>query len=253
MTVVHVSKEPPVLTLTIDRPQTLNAIDFEVIDRLEDGLQIAEKDDRYRAVVITGAGSRSFISGGDLRKFAKLKTRQQVGMMALRMRVILERLENADFWTIAAVNGPAYGGGVETALACDFRVAAESATFGFTQANFSVPPGWGGLTRLVETVGKPLALRWLAESSIVDARSALAAGLVHEVVPDNRIGAAVRAFETRLLRHERKLIGALKKGIAATHELPRREAIKAELDPFVECWLSPEHRAHVDAFLERTR
>lgn len=250
---VHVDESPPVLTLTIDRPATLNAIDFDVIDGLEDGLQIAEKDDRYRAVVITGAGDRSFISGGDLRKFAKLTTRQQVGMMALRMRVILERLETADFWTIAAVNGPAYGGGCETALACDFRVAAESASFGFTQANFAVPPGWGGLTRLAETVGKPTALRWLGEASIVDAQTALQAGLVHEVVPDEHIRAAVRAFETRLLRHERKLIGALKKGMISAHSLSRGEAIKAELDPFVECWLSPEHSAHVSAFLERTK
>lgn len=247
---VTVRHEPPLLWFTIDRPQALNAIDFDVMAKLEDTLDVVEKDAALRVLVLTGAGTRSFISGGDLRKFAKLKTREQVGMMALRMRMILDRFEALDMWTIAAVNGPAYGGGCETALACDFRIAAEHATFGFTQANFAVPPGWGGLTRLIEVVGKPTALRWLAEATIVDAATAERTGLVHEVVPGDRLESAVRAFCTRLARHDRPLISALK---SSAHSPARREAIEAELDPFVECWLSDEHQRRIDSFLERTR
>ncbi len=249
---VHVELSAPVLKVTIDRPTRLNAIDFEVMESLEDALELAEKDEKFRVVVLTGAGTRAFVSGGDLRRFAKLKTRQQVGTMALRMRVILDRLEKLDAWVIAAVNGPAYGGGCETALACDFRVASDHATFGFTQANFAVPPGWGGLTRLVETVGKPTALRWLAESAVVRPDEALATGLVHEVVAADRLDEAVRAWATRLARHERVLIRALKQGMANAHSLPRREAIEQELHPFVDCWLSDEHQIQIDAFLERT-
>jgi enoyl-CoA hydratase len=249
---VHVEINPPLLTITINRPTTLNAIDFGVMESLEDAISMAEKDAKFRVVVLTGAGTRSFISGGDLRRFAKLTRREQVGMMALRMRVILERLEKLDAWVIAAVNGPAYGGGCETSLACDFRIAAAHATFGFTQANFSVPPGWGGLTRLVEVVGKPTALRWLAESAIVSADEALRAGLVHEVVAADRLEEAVRAWATRLSQHERPLIGAIKQGMVNAHSLPRRDAIEAELGPFVDCWLSDEHRLRIEAFLERT-
>lgn len=248
-----VDANPPVLTVRIDRPETLNAIDFDVMAALEDALETAEKEPAYRAFVLTGAGNRSFISGGDLRKFAALKTREQVGMMALRMRVILQRLEDADFWTIAVVNGPAYGGGCETALACDFRIASSDATFGFTQANFAVPPGWGGLTRLVEVVGKPTALRWLAEGAVVSAEDALRAGLVQEVVQPDQLQAATRAFSSRIVRHDRKLIRALKRGIHNATTLPHRESIESELSSFVECWLSDEHRAQIESFLERTK
>lgn len=249
---VHVEHSTPVLTITIDRPTTLNAVDFSVMEELEDAIEVAEKEQKFRVVVLTGAGSRSFISGGDLRRFSRLKTREQVGMMALRMRVVLDRLEKLDAWVIAAVNGSAYGGGCETALACDFRIASDHATFGFTQADFSVPPGWGGLTRLVEIVGKPTALRWLAESAAVSAEEALETGLVHEVVPAQQLEGAVRAWSTRLSRHERALIGALKKGMVHAHSMPRRDAIHSELAPFVDCWLSDEHRLRVEAFLDRT-
>ena len=197
--------EAPYLTFVVDRPQSLNAVDFEVMEGLEDALERVERDARYRVFVITGAGSKSFISGGDLRKFASLDTREAVGMMALRMRVILERFEALDAWTIAAVNGAAYGGGCETALACDFRFAADHATFGFTQANFAVPPGWGGLTRLVEAVGKPRALRWLAESSVLTARQALDDGLVHDIVPGRDLYAAIRSFIGKMVRHDRSV------------------------------------------------
>lgn len=248
-----VDHAPPFLTFTIDRPQALNAIDFDVMEGLEDALDVVEKDPRFRAFILTGRGRRAFISGGDLRKFATLHTREQVGMMALRMRVILERFEALNAWTFAAVNGPAFGGGCETALACDFRIAAENATFGFTQANFAVPPGWGGLTRLVETVGRPTALHWLADGAIVDAATAVQAKLVHQVVPFEKLEASVRAFSARFIQHDRRLIGALKAGMRNAQNLPRRASIEGELESFVECWLSEEHQRRIDAFLDRTR
>lgn len=250
---VTIRHEPPYLWVTVDRPEALNAIDFEVMAELEDALDTVEKDDRYRVFVLSGAGQRAFISGGDLRKFARLKTREQVGMMALRMRVILDRIEAAPVWTVAAVNGPAYGGGCETALAFDFRIAAREATFGFTQANFAVPPGWGGITRLVELVGKARALEWLAEAAIVDAPTALESGLIHSIVEHTKLSDAVRARCARWLQHDRELIGALKAGMRNAHTLTRRDAIEAELGPFVGCWLSEEHHRRIAAFVDKTR
>lgn len=248
-----IRRDAPFMWFTIDRPRALNAVDFEVMDGLEDALKTAEKDPSIRVFVITGTGRRAFISGGDLRKFESLKTREQVGMMALRMRVVLDRLEALDAWTVAAINADAFGGGTETALACDFRIAADDAAFGFTQVNFAVPPGWGGLTRLVEVVGKPTALLWLAEGHKVGAQEALATNLIHAAVPFAELEAGVRAFCARLMQHNRPLIHALKAGMRNAHSLPRREAIAAELDPFVECWLDDEHQRRINGFLDRTR
>lgn len=246
---VHVEHVAPVLLVTIDRPDALNAIDFDVMEALEQAVEVLETDRDLRAMVLTGAGDRAFVSGGDLRKFATLETRAQAAEMSLRMKAILDRFEAVDAWVVAAVNGVAYGGGSETALACDFRIAAETATFGFTQARFAVPPGWGGLTRLIEVVGKPKALEWLATTATVDAHQALHAGLVHTVVPSADLHGEALRFAERVSRNDRALIGALKTGARRASELPRGEAIEAELEPFVTCWTSDLHHERIEEFL----
>lgn len=244
-----VTEDGPLLWFAIDRPDRRNAIDYAVMAGLEATLDIIESEPSYRALVLTGTGDDAFASGGDLRDFAALDTRAAVEEMALRMKAILARLEALDAWTIAALNGSAYGGGTETALACDFRVMADHAVLGFTQANFAVPPGWGGLTRLVEAVGKPLALRWLAEAGQVDAAVAERAGAVHELVPAGELERRVREVAAPLIGHDRALIGALKSGARNALSLPRHEAIEAELGPFVDCWMSPTHAERIAIFL----
>src|SRR5699024_4055418 len=114
----------------------------------------------------------------DMREFHSIKTAEGARAMAERMLSILARIEKLPCWTIAAVNGPAYGGGCEIMLSFDFRIAAEEATFGFTQGKFYLPPGWGGLTRLTERVGRSTALRWLGGARVVDAQTGLKANLI---------------------------------------------------------------------------
>lgn len=239
--------------VTIDRPDALNAINLEVMAALEALLTQLEADaslSHVRVLVIQGAGTRAFVSGGDLREFAPLTTKAQAEQMAQRMRAILDRLERLPCWSVACVNGDAYGGGCEFLAAFDHRVASSSARFGWTQARFHLTPGWGGLTRLVELVGRPVATRWLSLAQPVSAQEALRAGFVDEVVEPDDLIATARALAERLAIQDRELIGALKLGLLAALELPRSASIEAELEPFAHLWAGQAHHDRVARFLD---
>lgn len=253
MSVVTCVMRGPVLWATIERPEAMNAIDEDVMFGLEGVLERARDDREVRVVVLRGEGSRSFVSGGDLRKFAHLTTVEDGRAMATRMRAILNGFEALDCFTIACVNGDAYGGGCETMVAMDFRVAASDIHLGWTQTRFEVPPGWGGLTRLVELVGRSTALAWMGEARRVSAEEALAAGALDEIVAREKLTEAVQERAERLARQRRDMIALLKRGVRDAISLPREASMERELEPFAECWGSQEHHDAVRAFFERQR
>lgn len=242
----------PALWVTVSRPQARNAVNAEVMEGLERALERARQDRTVRVVVLRGAGERSFLSGGDLREFAPLTSEEDARAMAGRMRAILSGFEALDCFTIACVNGDAYGGGCETMVAMDIRVAAAGVRLGWTQTKFEVPPGWGGLTRLVELVGGPRALSWLGEARLIPALEALEAGALDEVVERERLEEHVQARAERLSRQRREMIAILKGGVHAARSLPREASMARELGPFASCWASPEHHDAVRAFLSRS-
>ncbi|MEM1347310.1 MAG: enoyl-CoA hydratase/isomerase family protein [Myxococcota bacterium] len=248
---VTLERDGALLWVTIARPDALNAIDYSVMEGLEGVVKSMREDADLRVVVLRGAGERAFVSGGDLRAFSALTTEEQGREMAARMKAILREFEHAPCWTIACINGDAYGGGCETLVAMDMRIAAEGVRFGWTQTAFAVPPGWGGLTRLVHLVGRAKALRWIGLEHRVHAREALAAGLVDEVVAREELEVRVRALAERLARQDREMIGELKRGALRALELPRAAAIRAELEPFARAWGSKAHHQRVAAFLSR--
>lgn len=252
MSILKVEQKNHILLATVNRPQAKNAVNFELMDSLEAVLDRIEKDEEIRALVLTGEGDH-FISGGDLKEFHTLETAEEVKPMARRMLSICRRLEKAPCWTIAAINGAAYGGGCEILLAADFRMAAQTAVFGFTQGKFYLPPGWGGLTRLVERVGRSTALRWLAEASVVDAETAKSCGLIDKIAPRSEsLERAVLHWAEELTHNDRAFISNLKKGAIRLAEA-RWEAINAELDSFARFWEHEKHRHRVEKFLNRKK
>lgn len=250
MSTVKIERNNTQILARIDRPGALNAINFAVMDELEDLLTDIESDKSVRALILTGSGTDAFVSGGDLREFHTLKTAEEARKMSRRMLDILYRIERLPCWTIACVNGPAYGGGCEMMLAFDFRTASGSATFGFTQSKFYLPPGWGGITRLIERVGRSTALKWLAKAATVDADTALERGLVDEVYPQEELTAATRKFADDITKNDRRFIQNMKEG-ALKFSRYRLKAIEAELENFAEFWESEQHEQRVQKFLKR--
>jgi len=248
VSVLEIEKQPYTLWATINRPQTRNAIDFEVMEELENLLSQIENDDDIRVLVLTGAGTKSFISGGDLRKFHQISSATEAEQMARRMHRILNRIEALPCWTIACINGTAYGGGCEVALAFDFRIASEQASFGFTQGKFYLPPGWGGLTRLVEQVGRSTALEWLGGQKIINAQTALDKSLINRIAGVDELYEQTHEWAQDLSQNDRNFIQNLKKGASRTRP-HRREALEAEIEPFTRFWVDNMHLKRVKEFL----
>ncbi|WP_372636523.1 enoyl-CoA hydratase/isomerase family protein [Fodinibius sp.] len=250
MNTLKVEYNKNICEAVIDRPNTRNAINFRVMQQLETLLTDIESDSNTRCLILRGAGEKTFISGGDLREFHALKSAKEAKSMARRMLSILTRIEKLPCWTIACVNGPAFGGGCEMMLAFDFRITSPDASFGFTQSDFHLPPGWGGLTRLVERVGRATALRWLGKAAIVPPREALRHKLIDRVAERGQLRRETLEWARELSHNDRAFIKNLKEGALRLAQA-RWKSIAAELDAFAECWESEEHQEQVQRFLER--
>jgi enoyl-CoA hydratase/carnithine racemase len=241
-----------ILWVKINRPKALNAVDFDVMEQLEELVAEVEKDDSIRVLILSGAGDKVFISGGDLKKFHTIKSKEKAAEKAERMQQLLSRIEQLPCWTVAHINGDAYGGGIELMLAFDFRISVPNAKFGFTQGRFYLVPGWGGLTRLVEKVGRAKALEWLGKSELTSANRVLAHGLIEHILEGKSPEAETLEWAQKLTKNDRNFIQVLKDG-AMRFSPHRQEALDAEVEPFSQLWVDEQHLKRVDAFMKKKK
>jgi enoyl-CoA hydratase/carnithine racemase len=235
---VDVEFDGRLAVITIDRPHARNAISLETMDQLEKALDGAEG---ASAVVITGAGDRAFVSGGDLKELGALRTELDASDMAFRMRSICDRIAGFPAPTIAALNGHALGGGAEFAVAADIRLAAEDIKIGFNQVTLEIMPAWGGAERLVALVGYGKALLLAGTGSVLDAAEAARIGLVDKVLPRASFDDDWRAIAMALASRPAGEIKRVMKGVSTT------EAVAA----FARLWVSDEHWAAADKVMKR--
>jgi enoyl-CoA hydratase len=174
------SLENNILTITINRPDKLNALNKDVFTDLNNVLGEIETSVEIKSVIITGAGPKAFVAGADISEFGGLD-KQEAMALAKRGQDIFARIENSSKPIVAAVNGFALGGGCELAMACHFRVASESAKFGQPEVNLGLIPGYGGTQRLVQLIGKGKAMELLISAHMIDAAEAKQLGLVNYV------------------------------------------------------------------------
>src|SRR5262249_43670522 len=171
--------------LTIDRPHALNAISLDTMAELEKALDAL--DSGVRALVIKGAGDRAFVSGGDLKELSAIRTTAEASAMAWRMRPICDRLAEFAAPVVAALNGHAFGGGAEVAVAADIRVAADDIKIAFNQVALEIMPAWGGAERLAALVGPSKALLLAGTGKPLDAVAAGRIRFVGLVVPPSSL------------------------------------------------------------------
>ena len=242
---VSVQIEGRVALVTIDHPPA-NAISRAVVEGLRSAVAVAVADGGIRALVITGAGTRFFAAGADVSEFPSAGGEVAVGGQQLTLEI-----ERAPLATIAAVNGMAFGGGCEIALACDVRIAARTARLGQPEINLGIIPGWGGTQRLVRVVGQGRAMPLLLSGDPVDAETALAMGLVSQVVdPDNLIHQAL-ALAERLAAKAPLAVAATKRAVLEGMALPIGEALEVERREFAGLFETADAREGVTAFLEK--
>ncbi|MDV7349219.1 enoyl-CoA hydratase-related protein [Halorubrum distributum] len=210
-----------VATITVDRPEQLNALTAETLEATEEALDEAADRDA-RVLVIAGAGDEAFVAGADISHMVDLSTPEAQAYAELGHRVA-DAIETFPAPTVAAVDGYAFGGGCELALACDLRVAAESAVLGQTEIDLGIIPGWGGTQRLPALVGDEVARRLIFLGERIDAEEAAEVGFVGEVVADaefddriDELAGELAAKPATALRAAKEALNAAGEGSAAT-------------------------------------
>ena len=251
MTWKNLTVERGAVTLfVVNRPDQRNAIDFSTMDELEEALTILERDEALRALVLTGGGD-TFVSGGDLKDFQVLVTAEDGKRMARRMGSILTRLSRLPVPVIAALNGPAVGGGTEVALACDLRVAATNAYFSFRQVTMGIMTAWGGAPRLLALLGFSRSLYYLLTAERITPEQALQMGLVQRVTPEGQALAGAIELARQIADQPPLAVRAIKHTLQQIMGAPFATAAAVEVNEFGQVWASEDHLEAVNAYFAK--
>ena len=240
-----------VATLTLNRPDRLNTLSPELLDELERALGELERDDGVRALVITGAGDRAFSAGADLTAFSDITKAFKVWRFSRRAEEVMNRVANFPKPTVAALNGYAFGGGLELALACDFRIAAKRAKLGQTEINLGLVPGAGGSQRLLRILGQAKAKELVMLGSRLTADEAHALGLLTKVAENEAFPTEVRAFAERLAKGPPLALQLAKALLNRAAEAPLDVALDMEALAFGIVTSSDDIYEGIQAFMEK--
>jgi enoyl-CoA hydratase len=245
-------KSEGVATITLNRPEALNAFSKEVVDEILQALENVRNDESVRVVILTGAGEKAFSAGADIKAMKgmnALKARE-LSLMGEKLCGALENLEKP---VIAAINGYALGGGLEVAMACDLRIAVENARMGQTEVNIGLIPGWGGTQRLTRLIGKTKAKELVFSGKIVDAKTAEQLGILNLVVPTDKFRETVRQFALELAQKAPVALKVAKALINKGADISLDAALALEREGFGVVASTEDLQEGVSAFTEKRK
>ncbi|HEV8611065.1 MAG TPA: enoyl-CoA hydratase-related protein [Thermoanaerobaculia bacterium] len=243
--------EEGIRVVTVDRPEKLNALNAQVLEELGREIAAAGTDSALRCLVITGAGEKAFIAGADIAELARL-TPIEGREHSRRGQALLDRIEHLPVPTIAAINGYAYGGGLELAMACSLRVAAENARMGLPETSLGIIPGYGGTQRLARHVGRARAFELVLTSEKgLTAAQAERIGLVNRVVPPGQVLPAALEIARKIRANGpaacRYALEVIRRGL----DVPLAEGQVLEATLFGLCAATEDMKEGMSAFLEK--
>ena len=246
---ILMEKEGRVAILTVNRPDKLNALNQQVRDDMLELLDQIQKDDSVGAVVITGAGEKSFIAGADIGEFAGRTPFDQ--REAMRSPRIFDAMASFPKPVIAMINGFCLGGGCELAMSCDMRIASEKARFGQPEINLGIIPGGGGTQRLPRLVGLGHAMRLILTGDMIPAAEAKEIGLVDLVVPAEELRTKTLELANKIASKSPLTLRVAKEALRASERLAIEDGIPYERDLFCLCFSTEDKEEGVKAFLEK--
>jgi enoyl-CoA hydratase len=238
-----------VAIVTIDRPEKRNALNSVVRRELREEVGRLAADDSVRVIVLTGAGEKAFVAGADIGEFAERTPLQQ--REAMESPRVFEAIAGCPKPVIAMINGFALGGGCELALACDLRIAADSARIGQPEINLGIIPGGGGTQRLPRVVGTGQAMRLILTAEIIDANEALRIGLVDMLFPADQLRERVLEIATKMAERSPVALRMAKTAVRAAAEMPLSAGLDYEKELFVTCFASEDRAEGIAAFFEK--
>jgi enoyl-CoA hydratase len=245
-----VEREGAIAVVTINRPKVLNALNSETMRDLQAAMTQLEQDASVRAIVLTGAGEKSFVAGADINELAVL-TPAEGQQHARRGQAVLDLIEHLGKPVVAAINGFALGGGCELAMACTVRIASESARFGQPEVNLGIIPGYAGSQRLPRLVGKGRALELLLTGEMIGAARAYEIGLVNRVVPAAALMDEARTLATMLAGKAPIAVRYILEAVTHGAEMPLADAQALEATLFGLVASTDDMKEGTKAFLEK--
>jgi enoyl-CoA hydratase len=241
-----------VATLTINRPDKLNALNAETLNELEHAFDHCAKSESVRALVLTGAGEKAFVAGADIKELAVM-TPLTAKELAYRGQQVLARVEHMGKVTIAMVNGFALGGGLELALACNLRTAATTARLGLPEVGLGIIPGYGGTQRLSRVAGPAVAREWILTGEQFSAEEAHRVGVVNRVFPPAELRAGTMKLVESILSRGPVAVRFAIEAINRGSNIPQREGEILECDLFGLAASTEDMHEGMAAFLEKRK
>jgi enoyl-CoA hydratase/carnithine racemase len=245
-------KSEGIATITINRPEALNALNKEAIEEMLKVLEDSRIDENIRVVVLTGSGEKAFSTGADIKAMKGTNALKAMETSQIGQKLCLA-IENMEKPVIAAINGYALGGGLEVAMACDIRIASENAKMGQTEINIGLIPGWGGTQHLARLIGVTKAKELIFTGKMIDAKTAEQIGLVNMVVPQNNFRETVRQFALELAQKAPVALRVAKALINKGLEINMDAALKLESAGFGVVASTEDLQEGVIAFTEKRK
>jgi len=240
----------PLALITINRPAALNALNPQTLADLDLALNNLENNDRVHALVLTGAGEKAFVAGGDISVMQPLGP-LEASRVARQAQRLFARIESFPKTIIAAINGYALGGGCELAMACDIRIAADTARLGQPEINLGIIPGWGGTQRLPRLVGPGKAKQMMLTGEMVTAAEAEKIGLVEQVVAADQLLHTATEMARKIAEKPQVAVQLIRKAVDNGLDMPLDKAIDYEADIFGLCFATEDQKEGMAAFLEK--
>lgn len=239
-------------TITLNRPEALNALSSDVLKELDATLNRIAEDQEIRVLIITGAGEKAFVAGADIREIDSLDKRTANEFAHAGQNVFM-KIENLFCPVIAAVNGFALGGGLELALACDFIIASSNAKLGLPECTLGLIPGFGGTVRLARRVGPGLAKQWTFTGEMITAMRAWETGLVNQVCEPAQLMAECEKIASSMAQRSPQSLKLIKQSINETYGMESRKAMEVEKNYFAGLFGSADQKEGTAAFIEKRK
>jgi len=239
-------------TITINRPNKLNALNKATIKELHTAFNDAENDADVKVIIVTGSGEKAFVAGADISEFSDFSVNEGKKLAAKGQKILFDYIENLSKPVIAAINGFALGGGLELAMACHFRIASDNAKMGLPEVSLGLIPGYGGTQRLPNLVGKGRAMEMILTAGMIDANQALTFGLVNYVTTLESLMPLCEKLADKILRNSSVAMKAAIKAVNA-NDVDGVNGFEVEIDEFGKCFSTKDFVEGTTAFLQKRK
>lgn len=245
-------RENGIETITINRPDKLNALNKQTIEELHNAFKEADNSDEVRVIIITGSGEKAFVAGADISEFAHFSEQQGAELAQKGQELLFNFVQNLKTPVIACINGFALGGGLELAMSAHIRIASDNARMGLPEVSLGVIPGYGGTQRLTQLIGKGRALELVMTASMIDAQTALSYGLVNHVTAQPELLDLAKSIASKIMKNSPVAIGKAIQAVNANFE-DGKNGFKEEVKLFGECFATEDFKEGTTAFLEKRK